>query len=434
MYPLGCSSAALGCSRANLFFSTAAVTTAAMAFWEVGMMQAETPGQFGTALRWIHVAAFVVIVSLVGFVRFYMRAGRPWLAWTVCSLRAISVLLNFLTGQNLNYREVSALRHVPFLGESVSVGEGVSNPWMLFGQLSLVLLVVFAADATITIWRRGDRRPVLVTVSSIVFFVLAATVQSVLALWQIVPAPITPSLFYVGIVMVMAYEISRDLLRAQELFRLVIDAAPAGMLTVDDRGLILLVNSQMEVISGYTRQELIGQSVGTLVPVQDRQSYADHLARYFSASEALPMGARGAFTVLRKDGARFRSKSGSAPFTQTRKSRCWSCSWTSRPRRSRRKPCAWRSKAPGMAYTISISPVATPSTRPNCWRSTDCLLTARSTWMQNWCRSGCIAMTGSLISPGRRPPTTQTERGSLMSSFGSSDRHGSAGSPGRPGQ
>ena len=202
---------------ANLLFSSAAVATAAMAFCELGMMQAETPRQFGTALRWIHVAAFVVIVSLVGFVRFYMRAGRPWLAWTVCSLRAFSVLLNLLTGQNLNYREVTGLRHIPFLGESVSVGEGVSNPWMLVGQLSLLLFVAFVADATITVWRRGDRRPVRVMGSSIVFFVSATTVQSVLALWQIVHAPITPSFFYLGIVATMAFEMSREALRAAQL-------------------------------------------------------------------------------------------------------------------------------------------------------------------------------------------------------------------------
>ena len=202
---------------ANLFFSSAAVATAAMAFCELGMMRAETPGQFGTALRWIHVAAFVVIVSLIGFVLFYMRAGRPWLAWTVCTLRTFSLLLNFLTGQNLNYREVTGLRHVPFLGESVSVGEGVSNPWMLVGQLSLLLFVVFVADATITVWRRDDRRQVLVLGGSIVFFVLATTVQAVLALWQIVHAPITPSLFYLSIVAAMAYEMSCETLRTAQL-------------------------------------------------------------------------------------------------------------------------------------------------------------------------------------------------------------------------
>jgi len=181
------------------------------------MMRAETPGQFATALRWLHVPAWALLVSLVGFVRFYLRAGRPWLAWSFFGLRTLSLLLDFLVGQNLNYREVTCLRHIPFFGESVSVGEGVSNPWMLVGQLSLLLLVIFVADATVTVWRRGDRRQALVVGGSIVFFVLAATVQAVLVLWQMVHAPITASSFYMGIVVAMAYEMSWAALRAAQL-------------------------------------------------------------------------------------------------------------------------------------------------------------------------------------------------------------------------
>ena len=103
----------------------------------------------------------------------HLRAGRSWLAWTVCGLRTFSVLLNFLTGQNLNYLEVTRLRHIPFFGESVGVAEGVSNPWMLVGQLSL-LLVVFVTDATFAVWRRGDRRRLVLLGSTIIFFVMEA--------------------------------------------------------------------------------------------------------------------------------------------------------------------------------------------------------------------------------------------------------------------
>ena len=53
---------------ANLLFSLTAVATAALAGCELWMMRAETPGQFGTALRWVHVPAFALIVGLVGFV------------------------------------------------------------------------------------------------------------------------------------------------------------------------------------------------------------------------------------------------------------------------------------------------------------------------------------------------------------------------------
>jgi two-component system, LuxR family, sensor kinase FixL len=202
---------------ANALFSLTAVGTAAMAFCELWMMWAETPEQFATALRWLHFAAWVIVVTLVGFVRIHLRAGRPWLAWTVCTLRTLSLLLNFLVGQNLNYREVTRLRHIPFFGNSVSVAEGVSNPWMLVGQLSLLLWVVFVADAAITVWRRGDRRQALVVGGSIVFFVLAATVQAVLVLWEIVHWPITASLFYMGIVAAMGYEMTREVFRAAQL-------------------------------------------------------------------------------------------------------------------------------------------------------------------------------------------------------------------------
>jgi PAS domain S-box-containing protein len=202
---------------ANLLFSLTAVGTAGMAYCELWMMRAETPGQFGTALRWLHVPAWALLVALVGFVRLYLRAGRPWLAWSFIGLRTLSLLLDFLVGQNLNYREITGLRHIPFFGESVSVAEGVVNPCMLVGQLSLLLLVLFVADATATVWRRGDRRQALAVGGSIVFFTLAGTVQAVLVLWEMVHWPMTTSFFYLGIVATMAYEMSREALRAAQL-------------------------------------------------------------------------------------------------------------------------------------------------------------------------------------------------------------------------
>ncbi len=121
----------------NFLFTLTAVAIAGMATCEFWMMRSQTPGQIATALRWLHVPACVMILSLVGLIRLHLRAGRPWLAWTVCVLRTVSLLLNFLVGQNLNFRE-TVERQIPFLGESVSVADGVLNPWMLVGQLSLL--------------------------------------------------------------------------------------------------------------------------------------------------------------------------------------------------------------------------------------------------------------------------------------------------------
>jgi two-component system, LuxR family, sensor kinase FixL len=109
-------------ARANLLFA---------------LMGAETPTAFGTAVRWGHLPIWVLFVSLVGFVRLYLGAGRVWLAWTACGLRTLSLTLNFLFIPNLNYREITGLRNVSFLWERVVVAEGIPNPWMLVGNLSL---------------------------------------------------------------------------------------------------------------------------------------------------------------------------------------------------------------------------------------------------------------------------------------------------------
>jgi hypothetical protein len=114
--------------------AVATAVFAGFAGFELWMMRAETPAAFGTAVRWGHAPIWVVFVSLVGFVRLYLRAGRLWLA---CGLRTLSLILNFVFTPNLNYREITAFRHVSFLGETVVVAEGVPNPWMLIGQLTL---------------------------------------------------------------------------------------------------------------------------------------------------------------------------------------------------------------------------------------------------------------------------------------------------------
>jgi two-component system, LuxR family, sensor kinase FixL len=204
-------------AQANLLFALTAVAAAVFAGCELWIMRAETPRALGMAVRWAHVPATVLIVSLVGFVRLYLRAGRLWLAWTICGVRALSLILNFVFTPNLNYREINGLRHVSFLGESIAAPVGVPSLWMLISQLGLLLLFIFVADASMVVWQRGDRRQALSVGGSIVLFVAAATAQLILTLWGIIHAPITVSLFFMGIVAAMSYELSRDVLRAARL-------------------------------------------------------------------------------------------------------------------------------------------------------------------------------------------------------------------------
>ena len=122
-------------------------------------MRAETPAGLAAHARWSHVPLAMFVLSIVGFVRLYFDAGRLWLAYAVIGLRLVALALNFLTGVNVNFREITALDHLQLWGGAVVAGPvGIPNPWAIVPQLGNLLLVAFIVDASITLWRQGRNR------------------------------------------------------------------------------------------------------------------------------------------------------------------------------------------------------------------------------------------------------------------------------------
>jgi PAS domain S-box-containing protein len=425
-----------------LAFSFSAVGGAALTAFELALVRAQTVEEYGAILRWAQLPIWLVVVSLVIFVRLYLRAGRPWLAWSVCGLRTLALILNFVFVPNLSYRQITHLNQVSWWGgETVSVPMGVTNPWVLVAQLSLLLLIVFFIDATITVWRRHWKRG-LVVGSALILFSLIAVGQVVLVVWGIITIPFLAAFPFLGLLAAMAYELSSDMLRAgqlarelkaseaarrntergmelavnaagivawtwdiprdevwlsdkdrallgfskdeslsaesvrrvihpedrefvrntvkrsletrdeieaeyrvvlpggkvrwmtrrahiefddkgkpvwergvlidvterklaEERFRLVVDAAPSGMVMANREGKIILVNAQVETFFGYTRDELIGQPIEMLVPERFRSQHTGFRGGYLGDARARAMGAGRELFARRKDGSEF---------------------------------------------------------------------------------------------------------------------------------
>jgi len=93
--------------------------------------------------------------------------------------------------------------------------------------------------------------------------------------------------------------------KAEEEFRLAVEASPSGILLVDKKGHIVLVNSQIEKLFGYGRDELIGHSVEILIPPRFAGQHPEHRAKFFAAPTARAMGAGRELFGRRKDGSEF---------------------------------------------------------------------------------------------------------------------------------
>jgi two-component system, LuxR family, sensor kinase FixL len=202
----------------HLLFSCSAIAAAAIAAFELAMMHAETVEQYQALVRWIHVPVWALIVSFVIFVRLYLHAGRLWLAWSICGLRTLVLILNFIFTASINYRQITGLRQFSWGGEIISVPIGVANPWGLLSSVSLLLLLIFFVDATITVWRRGDRRRALVVGGSMILGAILAW-HVPLVIWGIIDIPFFLCFAYSGIVGAMGYELSNDITRAAQLAR-----------------------------------------------------------------------------------------------------------------------------------------------------------------------------------------------------------------------
>jgi two-component system sensor kinase FixL len=301
---------------AHLLFFVLAASAAAYGAFELARMRAETPASLIANARWSHVPLAMVILSIVGFVRLYFDAGRLWLAYVVIGIRLVALALNFLTGANVNFREITALDHLHLWGGAVVAAPvGIPNPWAIVPQLSNFLLVAFIIDASITLWRRGGtlarRRAVLVGGSLALCIVTAASVAALVVTGLVhAPTVLMPGFFIV--VLAMGYELVWDLTAAAQLaaqlraseqrFRAVVEAAPSAILLVDDSGMIALANAHAETLFGYRREELIAKPVEMLMPERFRAPHVGLRSAYARDARARTMGTGGELFARRKDG------------------------------------------------------------------------------------------------------------------------------------
>lgn len=94
-------------------------------------------------------------------------------------------------------------------------------------------------------------------------------------------------------------------MNTMQAYQTIFENAPDLILIVDGEGRIVQVNSRVEATLGYSSEELIGASIGKLIPARFAGAHAESVKRYFASPRMRPMGSGLNLFIMRKDGSEF---------------------------------------------------------------------------------------------------------------------------------
>jgi PAS domain S-box-containing protein len=98
---------------------------------------------------------------------------------------------------------------------------------------------------------------------------------------------------------------ARSAAKSERRFRELLEAAPDAIIEIDSDGHIVLLNRVTEKMFGYSREELLGQTVERLIPEAQRGAHVHHRSHYWSNPQTRSMGSGLSLEGQRRDGSRF---------------------------------------------------------------------------------------------------------------------------------
>jgi PAS domain S-box-containing protein len=200
-----------------LFFALRAFAIAIISGLELALMTTADLRQYETILRWAVVPIFLMVASVTGFVWSFFGTGRPWIAILGVALNGAAQLANLLS-------PVPAVRHAVALHQVETYGgvkftvPTISNgPWNIIELASVMTVLIFVLDASIAVWRRGDRRRAAIVGGGVFIFFIIARGDALLVEDGYLQTPYLVSFAFVGVLIAFALELSNEVLSAARL-------------------------------------------------------------------------------------------------------------------------------------------------------------------------------------------------------------------------
>jgi two-component system, LuxR family, sensor kinase FixL len=204
---------------AYFLFSLAALGAALTGIFELFTLQAQSVSQYDWAMYWGQIPEALFVIVIGWFIRVYFHVGHRWILITIAALWTVLLVVNFSSPHTIEFREITGFyKEITFLGERFAQATGEPNPWRYLGDAASALMVLFVADVSVALCRKGSWSSGIMT-GGIAILISLCTIQNPLADAGLLHTPYMVSLWFLVIVVAMSHQLGADVLRAAQLAR-----------------------------------------------------------------------------------------------------------------------------------------------------------------------------------------------------------------------
>lgn len=115
--------------------------------------------------------------------------------------------------------------------------------------------------------------------------------------------------------LILTENMTESLRLSREYYSHIIDAAPCGILIINEQGVIESINPQVSSLTGYKYHELIGASIEKLVPARFKKAHISQRNEFIASPSNRRMGLFGGIYCLKNNGKEFPADIGLANFS-----------------------------------------------------------------------------------------------------------------------
>jgi PAS domain S-box-containing protein len=279
-------------SLAYLFFAITAFAAAFFAVTDLVYFNSATIEALVNAVRFANLGVYGILIGLVWFLYFYFRTALLWLAWIITAVWTFLIIFNFISPNTMVYTEVYDLEKVVLpWGEHYYRINGSRNILSSIADIFSLVILAYLADASIRLWRRGEKKRAAVIGGSTLLFMTAAGIHTPLVDMGLIQSPYLITFAYLFIVLAMAFEISYSVIRSSQLakevlsneqrLRHLLENVQLFVVGLDLAGQVNYINPYFLKQSGYNKADVIGKNwIDEFIPDKNKETINQNFQKF----------------------------------------------------------------------------------------------------------------------------------------------------------